>query len=252
MMRVFLFGLIAFLTFCTFVLVFAPASLVWRAAEREVIQNVPDLHVLRVGGTVWSGEAELAYRQFPISTLNWVIAPLPLLKARVDTQLNLVGEGHEFNASGQIAEQLAQLVSLQGFVDAEYINRVSQPQGLTFSGRVDIQNMAITSDLRWVQAATGRIYWPGGKIISRTRAAGTQVFDLPALTGDISMKGDVIYLNLHHNNETVVDILLKPDGWVRVDVKARLFDLTNLPWPAGSSPDDTVLEFEEKLLRSNR
>lgn len=251
MNRVLIFGLIAFLTFCSFVLIFAPASLVWRAAAKEIIQNVPDLHVLRVGGTVWSGQAELAYRQFPTSTLNWAIAPLPLLKARVDSQLSLSGEGHEFNASGQISEQFGQLSSLQGFVDAEYINRVSQPQGLTFSGTVDIQNMAISSDLRWVQAASGRIYWPGGKIISRTRAAGTRVFDLPALTGDISMKGELIYLNLHHNDETVADILLKPDGWVRVEVKARLFDLTNLPWPAGSSPGDTVLEFEEKLLRSN-
>jgi len=252
MRRILVFGLIAFVTFCSFVVIFAPASLVWRAAEKEVIQNVPDLHTLRVGGTVWSGEAELAYRQFPTSTLNWAIAPMSLFKARLDNQLSLNGEGHEFNAGVQIAEQFGQLTSLQGFVDAEYINRVSQPRGLTFSGRVDIQNMAITSDLRWVQAATGRIYWPGGKIISRTRVAGTRVFDLPALTGDISLKGDDINLNLHHNSNTVVDIFLKPDGWVRVDVKARLFDLTNLPWPGGSSLDDNVLEFEEKLLRSNR
>ena len=251
MKKVLLFGFIALLTFCSFVLIFAPASLIWRIAEQEVIQNVPELHVLRVGGTVWTGEAELAYRQFPTSRLNWTIAPLPLLTARIDTSLVLEGEGHQFTANGTVADQFAQILSLNGFVDASYINRVSQPQGLTFSGRVDIQELELSSDLRWVQEAKGRVFWPGGKIVSRTRAAGTRVFDLPALTGDISMEGPVIYLNLHHDNETVVDIRLKPDGWVRVEVKARLFDLTNLPWPSGSSPSDTVLECEEKLLRSN-
>jgi len=252
MMRVFGFGLIALLTFCIFVLVFAPASLIWRVAEKEVIRNVPDLHVLRVGGTVWSGAAELAYRQFPTSLLSWQIAPLPILGAKVETQLVVAGEGHELNGDGLVEQQFAQVKSLTGYIEASYINRVSQPQGLTFAGTVDIQSLSFQSDLRWIQEARGRIYWPGGKIVSRTIQAGTRVFDLPALTGDISMRGDTIYLNLHHNNETIVDILVKPDGWISVAVKARLFDLANLPWPAGSSPSDTVLEFEEKLLRSNR
>ncbi|MGK0339440.1 MAG: hypothetical protein ACJAYE_000850 [Candidatus Azotimanducaceae bacterium] len=252
MMRMFGFGLIALLTFCSFIVVFAPASLIWRVAEKEVIDNVPDLHVLRVSGTVWSGAAELVYRQFPTSLLNWTIAPLPLLGAQIETQLVLSGEGHELNGDGLIKQQFGDVKSLTGFIDASYINRVSEPQGLTFSGTIDIQSLSFQSDLLWIQEARGRIYWPGGKIVSRTLQAGTRVFDLPALTGDISMQGDSLYLNLHHNNETIIDILVKPDGWISVAVKARLFDLANLPWPAGSSPSDTVLEFEEKLLRSNR
>lgn len=252
MMRVLGFGLIALLTFCIFIVVFAPASLVWRVAEKEVIRNVPDLHVLRVGGTVWSGEAELAYRQFPTSLLNWQIAPLPILGAKIETQLVLTGEGHQLNGDAFVSRQLGVVESLTGHIDASYINRVSQPQGLTFSGTIEIQNFSFSSDMQWIQDASGRIFWPGGKIVSRTLLAGTRVFDLPALTGDISMQGENISLDLHHNNETIVDILVKPDGWVSVAVKARLFDLANLPWPAGSSPGDTVLEFEEKLLRSNR
>jgi hypothetical protein len=252
MMRMLGFALIALLTFCLFIVVFAPASLIWRIAENEVIRNVPDLLVLRVGGTVWSGEAELAYRQFPTSLLSWQIAPLPILGAKIETQLVVAGEGHQLNGDGLIARQFGTLKSLTGHIDASYINRVSQPQGLTFSSTIDIQNLSFNSDMHWIQEAQGRIFWPGGKIVSRTIAAGTRVFDLPALTGDISMQGESINLDLHHNNETIVDILVKPDGWVSVAVKARLFDLANLPWPAGSSPSDTVLEFEEKLLRSNR
>lgn len=249
MKRILLFGFLALLTFCTFVVVFAPASLIWRSAEQQVLGQVPDLHVLRVGGTVWSGDADLAYRQFPTSELNWNISPLPVLSGEISTTLLLQGEGHQFSADGSITQQQAVIRSLVGFVDATYINRVSQPQGLTFAGRVDIRNLSLVSDLAWIQQASGEIYWPGGKIISRTRAAGTQVFDLPEIQGDLSMRGEAISLNLHHANQTLVEILLKRDGWVTVAVKARLFDIANLPWPAGSSPSDTVLEFQEQLIR---
>jgi hypothetical protein len=85
-------------------------------------------------------------------------------------------------------------------------------------------------------------------------AAGTRVFDLPALVGEIRMRGQDINLILHpeNPNQVLVDILVKPTGWVVVAVKARLFDVAGLPWPAGSSLEDTVLQFEEQLLRGAR
>lgn len=252
MKRILAFAGLALITFCTFVVVFAPASLIWRFAEQQVLQQVPDLHVLRVGGTVWSGEAELVYRKFPTSELSWKISPGALLSGDIGSSLRLYGEGHDFVAESTINQNAAMVQSLVGYVDALYINSVSQPQGLTFAGRVEVQSLSLSSDLKWIQQANGRVFWPGGKIISRTRAAGTRVFDLPAIQGDISMRGDAISLNLHHDNQTIVDILLKRDGWVTVAVKPRLFDIANLPWPAGSSPSDTVLEFEELILRSNQ
>ena len=45
-----------------------------------------------------------------------------------------------------------------------------------------------------------------------------------------------------------VDIQMKPDGWIVVAVKAKLFDLAQLPLPSGASGQDTVLEFEEKVF----
>jgi hypothetical protein len=42
---------------------------------------------------------------------------------------------------------------------------------------------------------------------------------------------------------------LKPDGWAEISVKARLFDLAKVPWPAGSNLDETVLLLEEQLFR---
>ena len=142
----------------------------------------------------------------------------------------------QLHSNVQAGAESLSIDSLVGHVDAMYINRVSQPQGLTFAGRVTVESLDLTSDLRWIQTATGRITWPGGKIISRTSLDGTRVFDLPALVGDIEMQGRDILLTLHPNsrNQSLVNIVFKPDGWLVVRVKARLFDLAGLAWPGGS------------------
>ncbi len=253
--KIAIYFLLGFLTFAGIVIAFAPAALLWRQVDTQVLASVPDLKVSYVKGTLWQGQSELYYRTFPGSRLNWNIAPLPaLLQQAIDADLILGGEGHELQAAIVAASKKLIIESGVGYVDASYINRVSQPQGLTFVGRVDIKQLELTSDLRWVQQVSGEVYWPGGKIVSRTAAAGTRVFDLPALIGQIQMRGENINLILHPQNpdHVLVDILVKPSGWVAVAVKARLFDLAGLPWPAGSSLSDTVLEFEEQLLRGAR
>jgi hypothetical protein len=255
MKKFFTYTLIAILTFIGIVIAFAPAALLWRQVESELVRNMPDLTVANVRGTLWDGDAELFYRQFPVSLLEWQLAAMPVITARqADIQLQLRGEGHNFTANVQAGAESLSIDSLVGHVDAMYINRVSQPQGLTFASRVTVESLDLTSDLRWIQTATGRITWPGGKIISRTWLDGTRVFDLPALVGDIEMQGRDILLTLHPNsrNQSLVNIVLKPDGWLVVRVKARLFDLAGLAWPGGSSLDDTVLQFEEQVLRGAR
>lgn len=253
--KIAIYSLLGLLTFAVIVITLAPAALLWRQVDTKVLASVPDLEVSYVRGTLWQGQSELYYRTFPGSRLNWNIAALPaLLQQEIHADLTLGGEGHELNAAIIAAANALVIESGVGFVDAAYINRVSQPQGLTFVGRVDVKKLELVSDLRWVQQVAGEIYWPGGKIVSRTTAAGTRVFDLPALVGQLRMRGENINLVLHPENpdQVLVDILVKPSGWVAVAVKARLFDLAGLPWPAGSSLNDTVLEFEEQLLQGAR
>lgn len=249
-----IYTLIAILTFVSFLAVFAPASLVWRQVQTPLQNQVPDLSVTTVRGTLWDGKAEIFYRQFPGSLLSWQITASGLLRQQVQADLQLKGEGHEIESVLTAERDNLQVHSLLGYIDSSYINRVSQPQGLTFIGTVEVQDLSLQSDLKWIQQATGRVYWSGGKIVSRTTAAGTRVFDLPALVGDLAMQGRNINLTIHPNdsNQTLIEIVLKPDGWVVVAVKARLFDLAGLAWPSGSSLEDTVLQFEEQVLRGAR
>jgi hypothetical protein len=124
---------------------------------------------------------------------------------------------------------------------------MSQPQGLTFSGDIAAANLGIISDLSWFSDVTGRISWPGGRIVSTT-SSGTRVFDLPPLAGDMKLIEDRIQLLIHHEQAGLIDVQFKPDGWIIVAIKARLFALAQLPLPPGIELHDAMLKFEEKIF----
>ena len=63
------------------------------------------------------------------------------------------------------------------------------------------------------------------------------------------MEGDSVQLLIHSDSLAVIDMRLKPNGWIIVVVKARLFDLASLSLPEGSDPEDSVLEFEERIFQ---
>ena len=139
------------------------------------------------------------------------------------------------------------MTDLNGSISAAYINAVSEPQGLTFTGTISVPHLDVAGNWRWFTHVDGKVTWPGGKIISRS-PMGTQLLDLPPLEGDLALNGENVVLTVHHLTSPVLDIVVKPSGWIAVAVKARLFDLAKVAWPAGTGLDDTVLEFEEKVF----
>ena len=248
MLRTLLFILAGLFSFSCFLIIFAPAAPLWNLIEDDISRRLPDLRVLAVAGTVWEGRAELQYRQFPSSSLSWQLDPIEIINKVAVVQLKLKGMAHEFVAEVKLTPTQMNVNNLQGFVGSRYLNSVSRAEGLEFSGQIAIENINLASDLAWIQSLRGQLYWQGGKIVSRSRDIGVRVFDLPELRGDLSMKDASMLLNIHHNRQSVTDIQLKPDGWVVVTIKARLFDLASLAWPSGTSLDDTVLQYEEKII----
>ncbi|MBV1877260.1 MAG: type II secretion system protein N [Pseudomonadales bacterium] len=271
------FCFVALISFLGFLLVRAPAAPIWSLlnnnANTNANQPLPDLQVLLVSGTVWDGLAELQYRDFPNSLLSWQLMPFistdpPSTKAAteqdtskinpaedntiiplaIDLDLSAKGIAHHLMAEVVAKSNKIVITNLRGDIGSTYINAISQPQGLTFSGAINVGQINLASDLKWLQQANGTITWPGGKITSRAPDGATQVFNLPALDGIISLQSEILGLEIQHNNEPLINIELKQDGWIRVKVKARIFDLARLPWPSGTNLDDTVLEFEEQVF----
>jgi hypothetical protein len=243
--KILLYSLAAALGLTASIVVLAPAAPAWKLLSGKV--NVPNFSVLQVHGTIWNGQAGLQYQQFPTSLLTWQLDPLALVSGTIDIAFHIAGDGHDFKGEARINSSGFNVSNLRGFMHSRYMNTVSQPQGLTFSGEIKADNVSFVSDWIWFNEAEGHIYWPGGRIVSVT-PAGSQVLDLPSLDGDIGLVEDRVQLLIHYQQAGLIDIQVKSDGWIIVAVKARLFDLAQLPFPAGMNLQDTVLEFEEKIL----
>lgn len=245
--KFFLYAGVAALTFIGFLIVYAPASLAWSLIKADVDRAVPDLEVLGVDGSVWSGNAALRYREFPPANLTWSLRPTSLPEgpgARID--LTLEGEGLRAAGTGNTTRTFAS-VDAAGVIDSSYINPVSVRYGLTFPGEVNIQKLRLRSDLTWFQSAVGTATWGGGTVLVES-AAGAQAFTLPALDGTLSMNGSNLILDVTSAGQILLQVTLKPTGWAVVDIKARLLEEAGLPFRAGTSPNASAIIAEEKLF----
>lgn len=250
MMRWFLYIATAILSFALFVIVFAPAATIWSLAKDDIGPRLPpDLQVLTIDGTVWSGDATIRYREFPPSALSWSLDPFALIDRQVVADIVVSGvEGDDHSiASDLVASRRHLEIAAGGYIDSAYINRVSAPYGLVFSGRLDVTRLTAQSDYAWFTAAEGDLHWDGGTILYRTYE-GTQSLELPPLDGTLTMAGRDIHLDIDHAGDPVIAITLRPAGWAVVDLKRRLFDLAGIDWPGGATADMSVLMLEEKIF----
>lgn len=249
MKRILLYLIVALVSFLAFLLALAPASTVWQLLKNDVNNAVPDLRIQSVTGTIWDGRVLLGYRQFPPAYLTWMLDPLELIGLVIKLQLNLSGDNLKLSTTTTLSEGIVTISNLSGIIDSEFINAVSQLQGLTFSGPIEVSKIEIVDDFSRILSASGSISWAGGKIVS-TSTSGELVFELPAIKGDVAEVSGDLDLRIHHENRTLIDIRLKRNGWIIVSLKASLFNLAGLKLPPGIEPmkDDTVLEFEEKVF----
>ena len=237
----------AILSFLIFLVIFAPASAAWSLVRADVQHRIPDLKVHRVGGTIWNGEAEIQFRQFPPSTLNWQLSPGELFTGAANIQLSANGQGHSLQAGATLSASSGSLQSVKGVISSDYINEVSEKFGLIFSGDLEIHELNLSSDSRWVTAASGSAHWAGGQILLNSSRV-TQTFLIPPLHGELYFQNQQLILDIAEQNSLLIQITLKQSGWAEIAIKGRMFEVANLQLPNGSHPDETILLLEEKIL----
>lgn len=230
-----------------FIVVFAPASSAWALVSEDVHNRIPDLRVFRIGGTIWNGEGEIQFRQFPPSTLNWRLSPGELIKRTANLHLTATGQGHSLQAGAAIGPSYGAIQSLQGVISSHYINEVSEQFGFTFSGEIEIQEINLSVDNQWITSANGTAKWSGGRILLNTPMA-PQTIELPPLDGELYLRNQQLVLDITYQQLVVMQIVLKKGGWAEVSIKGRMFDIANLTSPGDSGPDETILLLEEKIL----
>jgi len=243
-----LYGAVAIVSFTAFVVAFAPASLAWNIVKGDVIRAVPDLQVLTVDGSVWDGEADLRYREFPPATLEWELSPAALVGMTIALDARLSGDGISASGSGN-ATRSATTIDADGTLESGYVNPVSTRYGLTFPGAIRIEGLNLVSDLGWFTAAGGRATWDGGRVALNT-PQGPRTITLPPLAGEMSLDGENLRLGVtdRETGNLLIVVSLKPTGLAVVDMKARLLEVSGLPYRAGTNPDASAFIVEEKLF----
>lgn len=237
-------GLIAFVGF---ILVMAPASIAVSLAGDQ-LKQVPDLRIGQIDGRIWSGSAQIQYRQFP-ARLSWNLSPLPLLAGKISADLEVQGEGLDASFHLAASDHSGMVTNALAQVDASYINQVSVDYGLELSGQFNLVAEEISFTPQWLTGVNGKLDWPGGMVHIETPQQLYSV-DLPALSGDLSMQGDQLQATIDGPNERFIDLKLKPTGWVEVGISYAFLELAGLPLP-GNSGDSTVgpaVLLEEKIL----
>lgn len=239
---------IAIIAFTISIVVMAPASIVTGLFGDAVQRNIPGLKIGATRGRIWQGSTQLQYQRLPAVTVSWKMAALPLLNGKVSTLIELNGGGLQLEMEAMASTSGGSLDNINGTIESRFINAVSVGYGLDLSGVFELSGISTSFDQRWLTALKGVTNWSGGIVHIETPEQFYSV-KLPALTGQLSMKGSNAMLDVASGTSTLLTLALKPDGWSQTSVSYMLMDMAGLPLPNGYQ-DTTGPAFilEEKVF----
>jgi hypothetical protein len=226
----------------------APASIVTGLFGDAVQRNIPGLKIGATRGRIWQGSTQLQYQRLPAVTVSWKMAALPLLNGKVSTLIELNGGGLQLEMEAMASTSGGSLDNINGTIESRFINAVSVGYGLDLSGVFELSGISTSFDQRWLTALKGVTNWSGGIVHIETPEQFYSV-KVPALTGQLSMKGSNAMLDVASGTATLLTLALKPDGWSQTSVSYMLTDMVGLPLPNGYQ-DTTGPAFvlEEKVF----
>lgn len=235
--------LIGVLAFLGFALVLMPASVARLATGR-----VEGLAMRAVGGTLWDGQASLAYRGERIGTLEWTLVPRGVLDGEVRVRWRL--SDLDLDLSGIAARGFGHaLLNVSGHVGAAPANRILGRYDIAIDGDFEATDVALASDES--VRASGAMVWSGGRTFYRLSG---QNYDtaLPAMVAEVRTVDGEHTLDVKLADDSAAPLIrarLKSTGWIEVGLTRRFTTLAGKPWPIPGDDDAVVLTVEEQLFR---
>ena len=239
---------IAIIAFTISIVVMAPASIVTGLFGDAIQRNIPGLKIGATRGRIWQGSTQLQYQRLPAVTVSWKMAALPLLEGKLSTLVELNGGGLQLEMGAMASTSGGSLDNINGTIESRFINAVSVGYGLDLTGVFELSGISTSFDQRWLTALKGVTNWSGGIVHIETPEQFYSV-KLPALKGQLSMKGSNAMLDVASGTTTLLTLALKPAGWSQTSVSSMLTDMAGLPLPNGYQ-DTTGPAFvlEEKVF----
>ena len=239
---------IAIIAFTISIVVMAPASIVTGLFGDAIQRNIPGLKIGATRGRIWQGSTQLQYQRLPAVTVSWKMAALPLLEGKLSALVDLHGGVLQLEMGAMASTSGGSLDNINGTIESRFINAVSVGYGLDLTGVFELSGISTSFDQRWLPALKGVTNWSGGIVHIETPEQFYSV-KLPALKGQLSMKGSNAMLDVASGTTTLLTLALKPDGWSQTSVSYMLTDMAGLPLPNGYQ-DTTGPAFvlEEKVF----
>ena len=248
-LKVVLFIALGIISFCGFLLTLLPASIFFALLPQEV-RAAKGLIIGHPQGTIWSGYTTIQFRNFPESSVQWQFDEISAddLTPAATYNVGITGPHHDMTAEFTISELQLSMNQLQGSIHANDINQLSAEYGHRFSGELVLKGISLTTDFRCLQSLAGQVYWDGGGILLNV-AEPPLSLELPPISGLLDSHDCNLELALENRPDKLMDIQLKPTGWVEVQIYQAMLNLAGLaePVPAGNELKPVLL-FEEKIL----
>ncbi len=240
---------IGVLVVCIVIIASAPASLIVGQVRDDIHAAVPALSLGDTTGSVWEGQIDLKYGEFPAVTANWSLNVLPLLTGTAAVDVKLAGRGIRADAWGSFDGTSGQLVAPFIQVNSDFINQVTEDRGLSLSGTFTATEVNATFDQSFFQQLSGLIDWPGGLVYIQTPAE-TYSSQLPALKGALASAPDQISLLVTDQHRKLVLIEIQRSGWASVDVTYDFMKIAGVPIPGADNHNGqaSAILIEEKIL----
>ena len=240
---------VAITAYLVFLLARLPAA--WFAPYVDKALAQQGLRLTSVGGTVWSGRADLR-SQYPAlaplegSQLVWALRLGGLWKGllRMDFQIN--GGAAQLQGQVQAGWKQIGLTETSGEISAMLLNsllvnslKVSQPLKLS---RLSVHlkrtaNPSIT--------ASGGLFWPQGTVVLAQNPG--QTLSMPDMIANLSSINSGMQLIAKAQDESVLTITVDAYGMATITILQRMLSVLGRANNV-SDPESTLLELQQKVF----
>lgn len=234
--------------FIGFAIVLAPPHLVTdlatQSTDRRVLISSPT-------GSVWAGRGELSLRlsenrpPVGLGTIAWRFYPAGISTLGVDWRLD--GPTHRLVGELVLGNDLA--VTLEGRMDAEFVNPFLAPYHINLSGDFELDDIAAEIIDNDIAALSGLLRWSGGDVVYRLSGETNEIVLAPLVARANETPDGVSIVATTNDSETpMINARLDKAGWLHVGISRHFLDSVGQPWRGDAAADAMVVEVSEKIL----
>ncbi len=245
--RIFGYSLLLILSYTAFLVATLPASLVWRQVSSALPLHQLPVQINAVAGSIWNGQVLTSIESLSV-LVEWRVRLGEIFAGGLPVDLKVRSAPGEIKGVLLVSPNLVAVKQVKGVVRLDPINPILAKQRIRVSGDLAIRDFSLNVKNGRLIDAEANLAWSGGNI---SYPAGRNQRDrtMPMFNAALRTDNGLIKLAIRDSESTfdVISGTIETDGTALLEVRRRVLDLTQEPWPANSSEQDVVFKIKRKL-----